>query len=64
LLVIDHRALRSVLDAAPGLAEAMSRVIAERQAALAAEGKVAPANANTEERTSQLLGRIRRFFSL
>jgi small-conductance mechanosensitive channel/CRP-like cAMP-binding protein len=51
LLVIDHRALRGVLDAAPGLAEAISRVIAERQVALAEEGKAAPANANTEERT-------------
>jgi small-conductance mechanosensitive channel/CRP-like cAMP-binding protein len=64
LLVIDHRALRGVLDAAPGLAEAISRVISERQAQNAEGGKAAPQAPNAEERTSQLLGRIRRFFSL
>jgi small-conductance mechanosensitive channel/CRP-like cAMP-binding protein len=64
LIVIDQRALKGVLDTAPGVAEAISRVISERQAALVDDGSAALAIADTEERTSQLLGRIRRFFSL
>ena len=59
--------MRSVLESAPDLAVHISRVIAERQAALEHESAAAslrrPA-ASAEERSSQLLGRIRKFFSL
>jgi CRP-like cAMP-binding protein len=66
LLVIDDRALRTLLEIEPQLAGHISRVIADRQAALeaseaAASRRPAP---SLEERSSQLLGRIRRFFSL
>jgi small-conductance mechanosensitive channel/CRP-like cAMP-binding protein len=66
LLVIDAASLRAVLEAAPDSAVHISRVIAERQAALA-QGPAAEQEAlagSTEERTSLLLGRIRKFFSL
>ena len=65
LLVIDHDALRSVLESAPHLVEHISRVIAERQAAGSeADASSAGATVGAEERSSLLLGRIRRFFSL
>jgi CRP-like cAMP-binding protein len=67
LLVIDDRALRSVLETQPELAGHISRVIADRQAALDA-GEAASsergARPSVEERSSQLLERIRKFFSL
>jgi CRP-like cAMP-binding protein len=67
LLVIDAPSMRSVLESAPDLAVHISRIIAERQAALEQESAAASLRrppATTEERTSQLLGRIRKFFSL
>jgi CRP-like cAMP-binding protein len=67
LLVIDASSMRSVLESAPDLAVHISRVIAERQAALEQESAAASLRrppASTEERSSQLLGRIRKFFSL
>jgi small-conductance mechanosensitive channel/CRP-like cAMP-binding protein len=65
MFVIDHAALRGVLESAPHLAEHISRVIAERQA-IAVEETARPAeHARTaDERSSLLLGRIRKFFSL
>jgi small-conductance mechanosensitive channel/CRP-like cAMP-binding protein len=65
MLVIDHDALRGVLESAPHLLEHISRVIAERQAASSeADVNAAGAKVGAEERSSLLLGRIRRFFSL
>jgi small-conductance mechanosensitive channel/CRP-like cAMP-binding protein len=66
LLVIDDRAVRTLLEAQPQLAGHISRVIADRQAALEAGEAAAStrAPASVEERSSQLLGRIRKFFSL
>jgi small-conductance mechanosensitive channel/CRP-like cAMP-binding protein len=65
LLVIDHAAFRTLLESAFGLAEQVSRVIAERQAALDAQASAAPVSARSvAERSSLLLDRIRRFFSL
>jgi CRP-like cAMP-binding protein len=65
LFVIDHASLRDLLARAPDLAEHISRVIAERQAALEAQHvSAADSSANVQERSSQLLGRIRKFFSL
>jgi len=67
LLGIDDRALRGVLEKAPNLAEHISRVIAERHAALADQEAVASEQTerpSVDERSSQLLGRIRKFFSL
>jgi small-conductance mechanosensitive channel/CRP-like cAMP-binding protein len=66
LLALDDRAMRHELEAAPELAGHISRVIADRQAANAAESASAAASAaqSVEERSSQLLGRIRKFFSL
>jgi small-conductance mechanosensitive channel/CRP-like cAMP-binding protein len=66
LLVIDAASMRAVLESAPDLAVHVSRIIAERQAELA-QGPVALPQvpvADTDERTSQLLGRIRKFFSI
>ncbi len=65
LLVIDHAAFRTLLESVPGLAEHVSRVITERQAALDAQASAAPVSARSvAERSSVLLDRIRRFFSL
>jgi small-conductance mechanosensitive channel/CRP-like cAMP-binding protein len=66
LIVIDHGAFSSVLESAPNLAEHISRVIAERQAALAGQDAATQeaSRASVQERSSLLLGRIRKFFSL
>jgi small-conductance mechanosensitive channel/CRP-like cAMP-binding protein len=66
LLVLDDRAMRGELEAAPELAGHISRVIADRQAANAMESASAGGAGlqGVEERSSQLLGRIRKFFSL
>jgi CRP-like cAMP-binding protein len=68
LLVLDHAAVRTVLAAEPALAEHISRVIAERQAALTAGDALASAvhraPASVDVRSSELLGMIKRFFSL
>jgi CRP-like cAMP-binding protein len=65
LLVIDHDAFHAVLQLAPDLAERVSRVIAERQAAL--DGRAAaraPEEPTVQERSSVLLDRIKRFFAV
>jgi small-conductance mechanosensitive channel/CRP-like cAMP-binding protein len=65
LIAIDHRAFRSVLESAPDLATLISRVIAERQAVLAGRDAVSDDGpVSVEERSSLLLGRIRKFFAL
>jgi small-conductance mechanosensitive channel/CRP-like cAMP-binding protein len=67
LLVIDAPSMRAVLESASDLAVHVSRVIAERQAALEQESAAASLRrppVTSEERSSQLLGRIRKFFSL
>jgi hypothetical protein len=55
-----------VLAAAPELAELVSRVLAERQAALSkmATETVEQHRASVEAQSSVLLGRIKRFFGL
>jgi len=66
-IALSLQETRSVLESAPDLAVHVSRVIAERQAALEQESAAASLRrppASTEERSSQLLGRIRKFFSL
>ena len=66
LLVVSHGAFHATLAAHPELAETVSRVIAERQAKLdehAVHSK-GEEREEIEERTSQLLGKIKRFFSL
>jgi small-conductance mechanosensitive channel/CRP-like cAMP-binding protein len=67
LIGVEQSAMRSLLEDAPGLADAISHVIAERQEAAAQSMRAAanaPPAADVEARSSQLLGRIRRFFSL
>ena len=64
LIAIDRDAIKATLDANPKLAETISRVLAERHAKLAAhesaQGKdVGP---NIEERSNQILARIKSFF--
>jgi small-conductance mechanosensitive channel/CRP-like cAMP-binding protein len=66
LLVVSHGAFHATLAAHPELAETVSRVIAERQAKLhehAAKTKTQD-TAEIERATTQLLGKIRKFFSL
>jgi small-conductance mechanosensitive channel/CRP-like cAMP-binding protein len=65
MFVIDHAALRGVLESSPHLAEHISRVIAERQASSVEESARPTEQARSaDERSSLLLGRIRKFFSL
>ncbi len=67
LLVVSHGAFHATLAAHPELAETVSRIIAERQANLdrhAAKKRDPKAAEEIEERTSLLLGKIKRFFSL
>jgi small-conductance mechanosensitive channel/CRP-like cAMP-binding protein len=66
LLVVDKEALQEVLEAAPELAQTISAVVAARQVGLEASEALSqrsPAIA-VEEKTHQLLGRIRDFFKL
>ncbi len=65
LLVLGHGAFHVTLAKNPELALVVSRSIAERQAKLEehAQSK-GQADAAIEERTSQLLGKIKQFFSL
>jgi small-conductance mechanosensitive channel/CRP-like cAMP-binding protein len=65
LLVLSHGALHATLIAHPELALTISRVISERQAKLEeADASTEPQEGRIEQRTSQLLGRIKNFFSL
>ena len=66
LLAISHEALEQTLDGHPQLAETMSRVLAERQAKLeehAARSTEEQAKV-VDEKTSQILQRIRSLFAL
>ncbi|HEY1959135.1 MAG TPA: mechanosensitive ion channel family protein [Polyangiaceae bacterium] len=66
LVVVSHGAFHATLAAHPELAKTVSRIIAERQQKL--DEHVATSKrqeeAEIEERTSQLLGKIKRFFSI
>jgi small-conductance mechanosensitive channel len=66
LLVITHGAFQATLAAHPELVETVSRVIAERQAKLTEASAKQPGEHHEaiEERTSQLLGKIKSFFSI
>jgi small-conductance mechanosensitive channel/CRP-like cAMP-binding protein len=67
LLVIDHDAFEHVLRQKPEVVEALSRVLAERQLQLdehAARASSEDRTSMVERESSQLLGRIKRFFSL
>lgn len=64
LIAIDREAFKATLDAHPELAETISRVLAERQAKLTELEQGKEEAAQIEERTSQILGRIKSFFSI
>ena len=66
LLVVSHGAFHATLAAHPELAETVSRVIAERQQKLDEHAATSSKQEEKEieERTSQLLGKIKRFFSI
>lgn len=65
LIGVDQQAIKVLLDASPELASIISRVISERQAMRDSmrESMDAPSQ-DVEERSSQLLGRIKKFFSI
>jgi CRP-like cAMP-binding protein len=65
LLVLGHGAFHATLAANPDLALVISRAIVERQAKLEAHAQSRQdVRVPIEERTSQLLGKIKQFFSL
>jgi small-conductance mechanosensitive channel len=65
LLVVGHSAFEQIVRSSPGLVEHISRVLAERQAALALHSVKDPSlDGSAADGGSQLLERIRRFFSL
>ncbi len=64
LVSIDRDAMRALLAVSPELASLVSRVIAERKDATSSSQPVAAAPAQLDERSTQLLGRIRKFFQL
>ncbi len=66
LIGIEQHAVKSLFDGAPELAARLSRAIAERQAHMQSIRESSPgiAIASVEERSNQLLARVRRFFSL
>ncbi len=64
LVSIDRDAMHELLAVAPELAATLSRAITERRDAAAARNVERAAPAALEERSHQLLARIRNFFSL
>jgi small-conductance mechanosensitive channel/CRP-like cAMP-binding protein len=64
LLGVDQHALKMLLDATPDVAALISRSIAERQAQREGARPERSSQASVAERSSQILGRIRKFFSL
>jgi small-conductance mechanosensitive channel/CRP-like cAMP-binding protein len=67
LLVIDHDAFERVLQARPELVEQLSLVLTQRQLELdghAARSSDAERTSRMARESSQLIGRIKRFFSL
>jgi len=65
LIGVAQGAVKALLDEHPDLAATMSRAIAERQAAIhALRTTGAGDQPSVEERSTQLLGRIRRFFAM
>jgi small-conductance mechanosensitive channel/CRP-like cAMP-binding protein len=66
VLAIKSADVKPVLASHPELAETMSRALAERQASLEQHSGRTQASVQQDvaERTSQILGRVRRFFSL
>jgi small-conductance mechanosensitive channel/CRP-like cAMP-binding protein len=66
LLVVDQSALRAVLQQSPELASTISEVVASRQSELAKSAREAQAadQTATDDKKSELLGRIRSFFKL
>lgn len=66
LFAIGQDALKETLEAHPSLAETISRVLAERQAKLAEHASALSdeQEKQIQDRTSQILGRIKSFFSI
>lgn len=66
LIVVGHAAFQATLAAHPELAETVSRVISERQTKIDEQKaqRAEEAKVNVEERTSQLVSKIKQFFSL
>ncbi|MBX3273479.1 MAG: mechanosensitive ion channel family protein [Sandaracinaceae bacterium] len=66
LLVVSKETLQPVLEASPELAEKFSQILAAREAALGdhSRGSMAPSRERVEQRSSELLTRIREFFSI
>ncbi len=67
LLVIDHDAFEAVLHQTPEVVEALSQVLAERQLELDVHAERMSSDERTsivQRESSQLLGRIKRMFSL
>ena len=60
VLEIGHRSMKQLFQTNPELVESLSRVIAERRAALAATA----ATRTVEEESEGLISSIRRFFGL
>ena len=64
LYVIGHAELHAVLANHPEFATSMARTIAERQAKLDAHESVKDRESVVDERTNQILDKVRSFFSL
>jgi hypothetical protein len=65
LISIDRDAMRGLLEDRPELAAVVSRAITERKEVVSSSRAAAVASpAPLEERSNQLLGKIKKFFSL
>ena len=66
LLVVSKETIQPVLEASPEVAERISEVLAAREAAIEGHtrGSLNPSRRKVEERSGELLGRIREFFSI
>ena len=65
LIGIEQHAVKTLLEGSPELATVLGRALAERQTAMQAVRESSPGiKVDVDERSNQLLSRIRRFFSL
>jgi len=64
LILIDRNALKAIFEAAPHVLENMTRILAARRADQDGTGSDQDETPTVDERSSELLLRIRRFFAL
>lgn len=64
LLVVDHELFREILKSNPSLCQEMSKILAKRQMELEQLKEIWEQEAELEDRSTQILAKIREFFAI